>query len=78
MEVLSLNRCFDAAQCVGKEKFDVVLLGLRMPSLDGIGLTRQIRTAGINRMTPIIVVSDDQQPSAVALAFEAGASFFSV
>jgi len=76
MEVLALNGCVDAAKRLSKEKFDVVLLGLRMPSLDGIDLTRQIRSAGINRMTPIIVVSDDQQPSAVALAFEAGASFF--
>jgi DNA-binding response OmpR family regulator len=76
MEVLALNGCVDAAKCLSKEKFDVVLLGLRIPSLDGIDLTRQIRSAGINRMTPIIVVSDDQQPSAVALAFGAGASFF--
>ena len=76
IDVLTQTRCDAAASCLSKEKFDVVLLGLHMPALDGIDLTRQIRSAGINRMTPIIVVSDDQQSSAVALAFEAGASFF--
>jgi DNA-binding response OmpR family regulator len=76
VDVLTQTRCDAAASCLSKEKFDVVLLGLHMPALDGIDLTRQIRSAGINRMTPIIVVSDDQQSSAVALAFEAGASFF--
>jgi len=29
----------------------------------------------MNRMTPVILMSDDQRPSAVAIGFEAGASF---
>ncbi len=76
VEVLALNDGKDVASHLGKEKFDVVLLGLHMPALDGVELTRQIRSSGFNRMTPIIVVSDDQESSAVSLAFEAGASFF--
>lgn len=76
MQVLSLNRSGEAASHLGKEKFDVVLLGLRMPALDGIGLTRQVRDSGFNRLTPVIVVSEDQQTAAVSQAFEAGANFF--
>lgn len=76
MQILALDACADAAGHLSKEKFDVVLLGLRMPALDGIDLTRQVRGSGFNQMTPVIVVSEDQQTAAVSQAFEAGANFF--
>jgi DNA-binding response OmpR family regulator len=47
-----------------------------MPPPDGIALAKQARSAGINQMTPIILLSDDPRPSAVSDGFEAGASFF--
>jgi DNA-binding response OmpR family regulator len=59
-----------------EEKFDVVLIGLCTPPVDGIELVRKIRKSGFNRLTPIIMISDDQRPSALSEGFEAGASFF--
>jgi DNA-binding response OmpR family regulator len=59
-----------------EEKFDVVLIGLCAPSVDGVELVRKIRKSGFNRMTPIIMISDDQRPGALTQGFEAGASFF--
>jgi CheY-like chemotaxis protein len=59
-----------------EEKFDVVLIGLCAPSVDGIELVRKIRKSGFNRLTPIIMISDDQRPSALTEGFAAGASFF--
>jgi CheY-like chemotaxis protein len=59
-----------------EEKFDVVLIGLCTPSVDGIELVRKIRKSGFNRLTPIIMISDDQRPSALTQGFDAGASFF--
>src|SRR5258708_20030254 len=47
-----------------------------MPSADGIGLARQMRSSRFNRATPIIMISDDQRPSALSVGFAAGASFF--
>lgn len=76
MVVVTISASEAATRHLTDEKYDVVLMGLHMPSLDGIELTRRVRSSGINRMTPIIVVSDDQHPSAVSMAFEAGASFF--
>ena len=76
MQALALHTGAEAAGHLCKEKFDVVLVGLRMPVLDGIGLTRQVRDSSFNRMTPVIVVSEDQQTAAVSQAFEAGANFF--
>ncbi len=47
-----------------------------MAAPDGIELARQMRESQRNRTTPIILISDDQRPSAMSIGFEAGASFF--
>src|SRR5260370_38298912 len=47
-----------------------------MPSADGMELARQMRSSRFNRMTPIVLISDDQRPSARSVGFAAGASFF--
>lgn len=76
MKSLALTRSAEAAEHLRVEKFDVVLLDLRMPSPDGVEVARQTRDSGFNRMTPIIMISDDQHLSAVSEGFGAGASFF--
>ena len=35
-----------------------------------------MRESGFNRMTPVVLISDDQNPQAMVKGFEAGASFF--
>jgi CheY-like chemotaxis protein len=76
MTVLALTASAQAPAYFRDEKFAVALLDLNMPAPDGHELARQMRSSGINRMTPIILVSDDQSPAAVSQSFAAGASFF--
>ena len=76
IECLALTSSSDATEYLRDEKFSVVLLDFGMPPPDGIALAKQARSAGINQMTPIILLSDDPRPSAVSDGFEAGASFF--
>ncbi|HYK91193.1 MAG TPA: response regulator [Acidobacteriota bacterium] len=76
MEPLILPRSVDAPGHLQDEKFDVVFLGFHMPPPDGIELTQQIRRSGFNKMTPIVILSADQDPAALARGFHAGASFF--
>ncbi|MGA9882536.1 MAG: response regulator [Candidatus Acidiferrales bacterium] len=76
VESLVLTDSAKAAKSLQEEKFAMVLLDLRMPAPDGITLVRQLRASGLNRMTPVILLSEDQSPSAVSQAFQAGASFF--
>lgn len=76
MEVTGLTSSTEAAIKLREEKFAVVLLDLRMPAPDGFDLARQARASGFNKMTPVILVSDDQSLAAVSQGFRAGASFF--
>jgi DNA-binding response OmpR family regulator len=76
MEALTLSRSTEAPEIIEEGKFDVVFLDLHMPYPDGIELARQMRRSPFNRMTPIILISDDQRPSALSVGFAAGATFF--
>jgi CheY-like chemotaxis protein len=58
------------------EKFQAVFLDMNMPSPDGLELTRWIRASGLNRTTPIVMITGEDDLTILARAFEAGASFF--
>jgi DNA-binding response OmpR family regulator len=76
MEALALTRSTEAPGILEEGKFDVVFLDLHMAFPDGIELARQMRSSRYNRTTPIVLISDDQRPSALSVGFAAGASFF--
>src|SRR5260370_30516309 len=76
MAALTGTRSTEAPDILEEGKFDVVFLDLHMASPDGIELARQMRTSRFNRTTPIVLISDDQRPSALSVGFGAGASFF--
>jgi DNA-binding response OmpR family regulator len=76
VDALTLTRSGEAANFLAEGKFDMVFFDLHMGTPDGIELSREMRRAGFNRTTPIILLSDDQRPSAMSQGFAAGASFF--
>jgi DNA-binding response OmpR family regulator len=76
MEVLTLTRSVEAPGLLSEGRFDLVFLDLHMAAPDGIELARQMRMSPGHRRTPIVLISDDQRPSAMSIGFEAGASFF--
>lgn len=76
VDALTLTHSGQAASFLEEGKFDMVFFDLHMGSPDGIELSREMRRAGYNRKTPIILLSDDQRPCAMSQGFEAGASFF--
>jgi DNA-binding response OmpR family regulator len=65
-----------AAEFLRKEKYDAMFLELQMPTPDGVQLAKLARGSGINRRTPIIMLSGQNAPDAMSKAFEAGANFF--
>ncbi len=74
LDSLILNTGAQAQARLREEKFAVTLFDLGASSPDGMELIRQMRASGINLMTPIVLISDDQRTSAVTQGFAAGAS----
>jgi CheY-like chemotaxis protein len=75
MDFLTLTKSLEAPGILNEGKFSLVFLDQHMASPDGLDLTRLMRDSAVNRMTPIILISDDQRPGALAKGFLAGASF---
>ncbi|MDP3491687.1 MAG: PAS domain S-box protein [Hyphomonadaceae bacterium] len=64
-----------AAQMASEAPYDVILMDVQMPGLDGPGALRKIRAApGPNDMTPILAFTADADPAArsklISLGFE--------
>lgn len=59
---------------VGQEKFDCILLDIRMPGMDGVELCRKIRMMERYRRVPIMMVTSMSDRHYIDTAFAAGAS----
>ncbi|MDM8561259.1 PAS domain S-box protein [Candidatus Parabeggiatoa sp. HSG14] len=57
--------------CADKD-YDLILMDIRMPVMDGIQATKLIRQTGKNRHTPIIAVTANSQPNEVKRYIEIG------
>lgn len=64
----------DAVIAIGKQQFDIILLDLGMPDLNGSEVLRFIADRGVN--TPVIVVSGESSIDAAIHALRAGACDF--
>ena len=63
----------DAVQMAAERDFDVILMDIRMPRMDGLTATRAIRALeGRRGRTPIIAVTAEALPEQVARCREAG------
>jgi two-component system, NtrC family, sensor kinase len=56
--------------------YDVTLLDVMMPGLDGLGVLRKLRSQAINANTPVIMVTAKSASDDVAEAFDYGADDF--
>lgn len=57
----------------GREKqFDLILMDISMPKLDGVGATRMLRQFGKSRSSPIVAVTAHSQPEHMKEFLEAG------
>nr|WP_111299148.1 ATP-binding protein [Paracoccus saliphilus] len=69
-EMLKQRRCRVTEACDGQEgvqlaqdrRFDLILMDISMPRMDGVSATRQIRQGGPNMRTPIIALTAHALP----------------
>lgn len=72
-EVVSADGGGEAVRQAIRRSFDLILMDLQMPGMDGLAATRAIRmTADANRETPIIALSANVLPEQVAECLAAG------
>ncbi|WP_029010919.1 response regulator [Azospirillum halopraeferens] len=58
----------------GRQKFDCIITDLNMPGMDGLALTRAIRSGTANRATPVLLLTTEADPAKKAAGREAGAT----
>ncbi len=75
IEACSLTNSTAASLRLGREKFDAVFLDARMPSPDGLELTRQMRSSGLNKKSMVVMISGDREAQFMTRVFEAGVNF---
>jgi DNA-binding response OmpR family regulator len=75
-EVKTVFNGNEALDLLEKEKFDLLILDLIMPQLNGFGVLKGIKEKGIK--TPVIVSSDLSQPEDINKVKELGAVDFFV
>src|SRR5688572_29928576 len=68
---------FDALRMLGAKKYDVVLMDLHMPGLDGFGVLQMLASKpGPNQGTPVFVVTADTSDRARVEVLRRHAVFF--
>jgi two-component system chemotaxis response regulator CheY len=60
------------------QTFDLMIVDINMPKLDGYSMVRMIRGDSAVRMVPAVVVSTEAGDKDATLAYEAGANFYLV
>jgi CheY-like chemotaxis protein len=73
VEVEEASGGLDGVLAAVNSPFDLILMDVRMPGIDGLEAARRIRTAdGPNRTKPILALTADVQPENVIACREAG------
>src|SRR5260221_1545633 len=74
MEVVTAAGGRDALELLGRQSFDVVLLDIMMPGVDGLAVLREIRKTKSVAELPIIMTTARDTRSSVVYALDAGAN----
>ena len=74
-QVLGLADSRKAAEHVNRQKFDGAIVDAQMPHMDGLALTRHIRSSRSNSKLPIVMVTEHDDLQIMGEAFKAGVTF---
>jgi DNA-binding response OmpR family regulator len=63
----------DAMALAGEKQFDLIILDLMLPGIDGVTITRAIRRHGPNRDAPILMLTARREESDKVMGLDSGA-----
>lgn len=63
----------EAMTLAGEKTFDLIILDLMLPSVDGVTITRAIRRNGPNRDTPILMLTARREEADKVMGLDSGA-----
>jgi DNA-binding response OmpR family regulator len=72
-EVVRVSNGIDALSLANETPFDVIVLDVMMPRLDGLEVCRRIRSGSVRSTAPILVVTAKADSDEVIAGLEAGA-----
>jgi two-component system, chemotaxis family, chemotaxis protein CheY len=67
---------YEALETAIERRFDLMVVDVNMPQMDGYALVAAVRRAGLNRATPIIMVSTESASVDADQAYAAGANVY--
>lgn len=62
----------------GRTDPDVILLDIKMPGVDGLGVLRQIKEDSRLRMIPVVMLTSSREESDIATSYRLGANAYVV
>jgi len=77
-EVVSFSLPLEALQVAEQETFDVILLDVMMPQMDGVALCARLRECKHLEHTPIIMISARSEDDLIVQAMDKGADDYVV
>lgn len=76
LEGVTVSECADGAlalEAVGATRFDLVVLDLMLPKIDGLTVCAAIRRSTLNAETPVLILTARREESDTVLGLETGA-----
>lgn len=69
---------YEALEKVYAEKFDILLVDVNMPKLDGCSFIREVRRAGDLEPVPVLLISTEAGRGDIERGFKAGCNLYLV
>ena len=74
--VTAVDNGIEAREAVANNQFDIALLDIRMPRMDGFEACKSIRELDYGKNLPILMLTGQDDAESIEMAFDAGATDF--